>query len=88
MSYATDGKCHNAEPGTYGHECGKPAQWLGTTPGGFAAGFCDDCKRNGHEARGMKDWRAHPLTLVQYQDISHVTECGVTSRLQNPVRVF
>ena len=22
-SYATDGKCHNAEPGTYGHECGK-----------------------------------------------------------------
>ena len=32
-SYATDGKCHNAEPGTYGHECGKPAAWIGTNHG-------------------------------------------------------
>jgi hypothetical protein len=38
MSYATDGKCHNAQPGTYGHECGKPAEWLGTkaSPGPWA----------------------------------------------------
>ena len=27
--YATDGLCHNANRGTYGHECGKPAEWLG-----------------------------------------------------------
>ena len=54
--YATDGRCHNAEPGTYGHECGKPAVWLATTPGGFTTGFCDDCKQHGYEARGMTDW--------------------------------
>ena len=56
MNYATDGICHNAEPGTYGHECSKPAVWLGTTAGGFRSGFCDFCKRNGWEARGMKEW--------------------------------
>jgi len=56
MSYATDGKCHNAEPGTYGHECGKPAVWIGTDANGFASGFCDDCKRNGWERHGMVSW--------------------------------
>ena len=60
--YAADGLCHNAEPGTYGHECGKPAAWLGTTPGGFRSGFCDECKRNGYEARGMKDWTELAVT--------------------------
>ena len=40
-SYATDGKCHNAEPGTYGHECGKPATWIGgKTPCASAAKRC------------------------------------------------
>lgn len=24
-----DGRCHNTEPGTYGHECGQPATWIG-----------------------------------------------------------
>lgn len=23
-------RCQNAEPGTYGHECGQPAQWTAT----------------------------------------------------------
>ena len=39
MSYASDGICHNAEPGTYGHECGKPAIWIGITKTGFRSGF-------------------------------------------------
>lgn len=65
-AYAVDGKCHNAEPGTFGHECGKPAVWLGTkmvrprpwsteTPGEpepFTSGYCDDCKQHGFEAKG------------------------------------
>lgn len=54
--YATDGKCHNADTGTYGHECGKPATWLGTTAEGFTSGFCDKCKANGSEARTVKTW--------------------------------
>lgn len=56
-SYATDGKCHNAEPGMFNHECGKPAEWLGTTKTGFESGFCDCCKRKGWEARGILSWR-------------------------------
>ena len=56
-SYATDGKCHNAEPGTYGHECGKPAAWIGTNHKGFSSGFCDDCKCHGYEARDVIAWR-------------------------------
>ncbi|ACM33608.1 MULTISPECIES: hypothetical protein [Pseudomonadota] len=55
-SYATDGKCHNAEAGTYGHECGKPAAWIGTNHRGFSSGFCDDCKRHGYEARDVVAW--------------------------------
>lgn len=56
MSYATDGKCHNAEPGTYGHECGKPATYLGTNAKGYTSGFCDTCKARGWEARGVVTW--------------------------------
>jgi len=55
-SYATDGVCHNAEPGTYGHECGKPAVWVGTSPGGFRSGFCQRCRDTGYEARSFTDW--------------------------------
>lgn len=54
--YALDGTCHNAEPGTFGHECGKPAKWLGTGPRGFAAGFCDDCMVNGWDAKDRTTW--------------------------------
>lgn len=49
--------CRNAEPGTYGHECGKPATWIGTRENGSDVEFCDDCKENGYEARGIKIWR-------------------------------
>lgn len=54
--YATDGKCHNADYGTYGHECSKPAVWIGTKASGFSSGFCDKCKNEGDEAREMVLW--------------------------------
>jgi len=54
--YAVDGLCHNAEPGTYGHECGKPATWVGTKPSGWQSGFCDDCRARGFEAAGFTTW--------------------------------
>lgn len=56
ITYANDGFCHNAEPGTYGHECRKPALWIGTNRAtGSQSGFCSRCKESGHEARGL-DW--------------------------------
>lgn len=62
LDYANDGKCHNVELGTYGHECGKPATWLGTKHSTFkknttfTSGFCDKCKESGHEAIGVFHW--------------------------------
>ena len=56
-SYATDGRCHNSQPGTFGHECGKPATWLGTTKSGFVSGYCDHCKHKGWEAKQCVTWR-------------------------------
>lgn len=54
--YASDGLCHNAETGTYGHECGKPATWIGTKTSGWASGFCDHCKDHGAERHGFANW--------------------------------
>ncbi len=51
-AYATDGFCHNANSGTYGHECGKPATWIGVNRDGWASGYCSHCKKYGHE--GMR----------------------------------
>lgn len=56
MSYATDGKCHASEPGYFGHECGKPAKWIGTNAKGFCSGYCDECMRDGSEARAVISW--------------------------------
>ena len=56
--------CSNAEPGTFNHECGKPAEWLADCPSKFKPGetftaaFCSDCKEHGYEARAYTDWRA------------------------------
>lgn len=58
MSYATDGLCHNSEPGTFNHECGKPAAFIGTKPNGFRSGFCAHCKEHGWEARAYTKWEA------------------------------
>jgi hypothetical protein len=55
-TYAVDGRCHNAEPGTFNHECGKPATFIGTRADGFASGFCDECKTNGWEASACTRW--------------------------------
>ncbi len=51
-------RCTNAEPGTFGHECGRPASWIGKKESGFTACFCEECKRFGYEARRMIEWRA------------------------------
>jgi hypothetical protein len=45
--YAEDGKCHAAPRGSYNHECGRPAVWLGVKASGFASGFCDRVGRSG-----------------------------------------
>jgi hypothetical protein len=54
--YAVDGRCHNSEPGSFGHECGATAYWLGTDASGFTAGFCDACKEGGYECQGIVTW--------------------------------
>jgi hypothetical protein len=53
-------KCINSEPGTYNHECGKPAQWQATKPSGYTSHFCTNCKKDGTEARAYAIW--NPLT--------------------------
>ena len=59
MSYSSDGKCHNAQSGTYGHECGKPATWIGTNLRGFSSGFCDWCKEHGDESLPLTHWQKY-----------------------------
>lgn len=44
--------CTNAAKGTFGHECSKPAKWIGKKPTGFEACFCTDCKDRGSERFG------------------------------------
>lgn len=48
--------CVNAEPGTFNHECGKPAVAIGQRLDGFEACFCEHHKWNGAEAKGMARW--------------------------------
>lgn len=55
-TYATDGKCHNSNAGTFGHECGRPATWLGQKPNGYQSGFCDQCKEHGDERHAFTSW--------------------------------
>lgn len=49
--YGKDGLCHNSEAGAFGHECGKPATWIGIMRNGWKSGFCDECKEHGHERK-------------------------------------
>lgn len=51
-------RCTNANHGTFNHECGKPAVWIGTHASGHRQYFCLDCKDNGDEARSVKTWEA------------------------------
>ena len=47
----------NAEPGTFGHECGRLAKFVGlNAASGAQACFCADCKECGFEARHFGDW--------------------------------
>ena len=57
---ATDGKCHNANRGTFGHECGRPAAWIGVKPNGYHSGFCEECKDHGDEAKFFVEWERVP----------------------------
>jgi hypothetical protein len=57
MSYATDGKCHNANTGTFNAECRKPSTWVGIRRDRmFRSGFCDHCKDNGDERNAFDLW--------------------------------
>lgn len=60
--YATDGICHNANWGTFGHECGRPADWLGIARPGFgiSMGFCDHCRAHGDERYGFACFIIYP----------------------------
>ena len=49
-TYAGDGLCHNANSGSYGHECGKPAELIGTNSNAFRTGFCAHCAKHGSES--------------------------------------
>lgn len=57
-------RCVNAEPGTFNHECGRPAMWIGTSPSGFSACYCNPCKEAGWEAIGVKAWERLPMPAV------------------------
>ena len=47
--------CTNAEPGTFGHECGRPAAFIGTkAKTGAQACFCASCKETDHDAPGPR----------------------------------
>lgn len=58
-------KCKYSHPGTYGHECGKPAQWAQHDPkpegegtfwqGGYWRVRCDECRAwTGPDNAGMR----------------------------------
>ena len=54
-------RCTNAEPGSYGHECGEPAGIIGSRADGGQACFCSACRALGSEARRYSDWQALPV---------------------------
>lgn len=68
----TGRKCNNAEPGSYNHECGKPAQHAATrwveSFGGYAASwmtfyYCDRCFTHGTEGRSSRERAARIVSL-------------------------
>ena len=54
-------RCTNAEPGSYGHECGEPVGFIGSGADGSQSCFCSACKALGSEARQYSDWQALPV---------------------------
>ena len=65
-------RCTNAEPGSYGHECGEPAGFIGSRADGGQACFCSACKERGLEARRYSDWQALP-TMGPWEPRAEVT---------------
>jgi hypothetical protein len=66
-----DAKCGYAHPGTYGHECGRPALFAGARPsdktanGVFYAARCAECKDlTGPDNHGITRWE--PLDLAKH----------------------
>jgi hypothetical protein len=53
-SYAGDGLCHSSQSGTFNHECGKPAVFIGTNGNAFRCGFCADCVERGIQTAGFR----------------------------------
>jgi hypothetical protein len=62
-----DGKCSNAQYGSFNHECGKPAVWTGCFPPHnplekrylFYAARCDWCRHYGDERHGARSWEPY-----------------------------
>lgn len=52
--------CRNANPGTFNHECGKPAAWIAVIDAGSRIPFCDHCRADGIEGRRYKRWEKAP----------------------------
>jgi len=44
-------RCTNAEPGSFSHECGDPADFIGSKSDGVQACFCSACREHGAAAR-------------------------------------
>jgi hypothetical protein len=63
-SFSGDGLCHNSEPGTYNHECGKPAAFIGTDNNAFRMGFCEECAATGFERHGLRFERIKSREVV------------------------
>lgn len=79
--YAHDGKCHNAQRGHYNHECGKPAEWIGTTSSGFRFGFCSVCKEHGDERHDVVKWE--PAPKRQFSSREEALEAALRGLLES-----
>lgn len=44
--------CHNAQHGSFNHECGNPAAYIGTRADGYTSAFCTHCAAHGDERHG------------------------------------
>ncbi len=88
MTYATDLRCHNAEPGTFGHECGQPAEWIGRTAAGFESGFCTRCRASGHEGRRVVAWRPATVWTVTHPLMGKLRPSGWWSPMGADTAVF
>lgn len=72
----SDNRCTYAYPGTYGHECGRPATLAASRPsehtanGIYWAARCADCsKLGGQDNRGLRGF-------VPYDPVKHANDWG------------